>query len=374
MTLEDIALQMTPGIGIKGAAHLIETFGGARQIFAATEEELIGRAQLRPGPARELLRRRAFSAAEKELAHCLRNGIAAIASTDPEYPSLLRELPDFPHVLYVQGDAAALSGQCLSMVGTREATAYGQIMCTRLVEGLAARIPGLCIVSGLAFGIDVAAHRAALSGGVRTVAVLANPLPGVMPAQHTGVARDILAHGGALVTELHSQVKQNGNFYLARNRIIAGLSAGCIVVESPDSGGSLVTAHYADSYDRTVMAVPGRATDRASSGTNHLIRNRKAQLVLSAEDVVRELMWDLGAHPATLRGKAPTPELTPDEAGLLGCFSDSDPHSVQALGERTGFDPGRLTTLLVGLELSGAVKLLPGNRYIKLSSNCHETD
>lgn len=108
---------------------------------------------------------------------------------------------------------------------------------------------------------------------------------------------------GALVTELHSQSKQNGNFYLARNRIIAGLSAGCIVVESPDSGGSLFTAHCADSYDRTVMAVPGRITDRASAGTNHLIRNRKAQLVLTADDVIRELMWDLGENPATLRAK-----------------------------------------------------------------------
>lgn len=122
------------------------------------------------------------------------------------------------------------------MVGTRNATPYGQTMCNRLVEGLAAQVPGLCIVSGLAFGIDVAAHRAALAAGVPTVAVLANPLPEVTPAQHTAVARDILDHGGALVTELHSQTRQNGTAYIARNRIIAGLSAGCIVVESPDSG------------------------------------------------------------------------------------------------------------------------------------------
>ena len=204
------------------------------------------------------------------------------------------------------------------------------------------------------------------SGSIPTVAVVANPLPGVTPAQHTDVARDILARGGALVTELHSQSKQNGNFYLARNRIIAGLSAGCIVVESPDSGGSLFTAHCADSYDRTVMAVPGRITDRASAGTNHLIRNRKAQLVLTADDVIRELMWDLGENPATLRAKPPTPELTPDEAGLLGCFRTDDPLSVEALGELTGLNPGELATLLVGLELAGAVRQLPGNRYMKL--------
>ena len=298
MTIEDIALQMTPGIGVKGAVHLLGVFGSARDIFAAAPDELAGEAGLREEIAREIVRRRGFAAAEKELEHCRRNGIAAIASTDPEYPPLLREIPDYPHVLYIKGDTAALSARCLSMVGTRNATPYGQTMCNRLVEGLAAQGPGLCIVSGLAFGIDVAAHRAALAAGVPTVAVLANPLPEVTPAQHTAVARDILDHGGALVTELHSQTRQNGTAYIARNRIIAGLSAGCIVVESPDSGGSLVTAHCADDYDRSVMAVPGRATDRMSAGTNHLIRNRKAQLVLTADDIVRELMWDLGAEPA----------------------------------------------------------------------------
>ena len=187
-----------------------------------------------------------------------------------------------------------------------------------------------------------------------------------MPAQHTAVAHDILDHGGALVTELHSQTRQNGTAYLARNRIIAGLSAGCVVIESPDSGGSLVTAQYADDYNRAVMAVPGRVTDRMSAGTNHLIRNRKAQLVLTAGDIVRELMWDFGTAPALLRQKPATPQLTPDEAGLLGCFRTDDPLTVEALTESCGLNPGELATLLVGLELAGAVRQLPGNRYMKL--------
>ena len=366
MSIEDIALQMTPGIGVKGAVHLLGVFGDAQSIFAAAPDELAGEAGLREDVVREIVRRKGFAAAEKELEHCRRHGITAIASTDPEYPALLREIPDYPHVLYIKGNTAALSARCLSMVGTRNATPYGQTMCNRLVEGLAAQVPGLCIVSGLAFGIDVAAHRAALAAGIPTVAVLANSLPGVMPTQHTAVARDILDHGGALVTELHSQTRQNGTAYIARNRIIAGLSAGCIVVESPDSGGSLVTAHCADDYDRSVMAVPGRVTDRMSAGTNHLIRNRKAQLVLTADDIVRELMWDLGAEPATLRPKPATPQLTPDEAGLLGCFRTDDPLSHATLSELSGLDPGELATLLVGLELAGAVRQLPGNRYMKL--------
>ena len=323
------------------------------------------KAALREDIIRNIVHRKGFAAAEKELGYCRRNSISAIASTDPEFPALLREIPDYPHVLYLKGNAAALSARCVAMVGTRRATPYGQTMCNRLVEGLAAQVPGLCIVSGLAFGIDVAAHRAALAAGVRTVAVLANPLPGVMPAQHTAVARDILDHGGALVTELHSQTRQNGTAYLARNRIIAGLGAGCVVVESPDSGGSLATAHCADGYDRSVMAVPGRATDGMSSGTNHLIRNRKAQLVMTADDIVRELMWDLGPEPAAFREKPSTPELTPDEAGLLGCFRTDDPLAVETLAELSGLEPGELAALLVGLELAGAVRQLPGNRYMK---------
>lgn len=366
MTLEDIALQMTPGIGVKGAVHLIETFKDARQVFAASSEELEECASLRADLAQQIVRRKGFAAAEKELTHCLRHGITAIASTDPEFPPLLREIPDYPHVLYIHGNPDSLKLRCLSMVGTREATPYGQVMCSRLVEGLADRIPGLCIVSGLAFGIDVACHRAALAAGIPTLGILANPLPGVTPVQHTAVAREMIERGGALITELHSQVKQNGTFYLARNRIIAALSAGTVIVESPDNSGSLVTAHCADSYNRSLMAVPGRATDKNSAGANHLIRNRKAQAVFSASDIIEELAWDLELENTPGRKRPMTPELTPDEKGLLGCFRTTDPLSAETLGELSGLNPGELATLLVGLELAGAIRQFPGNRYMKL--------
>lgn len=361
MILESIALQMTPGIGIKGAVHLLETFGDARRIFAATEEELTGAAELRPDLARALVRRAGFAAAERELVYCRRHGIVPIASTDPAYPALLREIPDYPAVIYLRGEASVLSARTLSVVGTRRATAYGTQMCNRLVEELSGAVEGLCIVSGLAFGIDAAAHRAALTHGVPTVAVLPDPLPDVTPAQHAALAREIVERGGALVTELHGQVKRNGRQYLARNRIIAALSAGCVVVESPGGGGSLFTAHYADGYHRTVMAVPGRATDASSAGTNHLIRTHRAQLVASGEDVLREMMWDSVRMP-----RCAAPELTPDERRLLECFPAADPIAAERLGETSGLDPGTLATLLVGLELAGAVRQLPGNRYMKL--------
>lgn len=366
MTIEDIALTMTPGIGVKGIVHLLECFGDASRIFGAVEDELTTEAELRPDLARHIVRRTAFAAAEREYAFCRKKGIRMVASTDPEYPPLLREIPDYPHILYVVGDVAALSRHCISIVGTREATPYGQRMCDDLIRGLAERVPDLCVVSGLAFGIDAAAHRAALAAGAKTVAVLANPLPGVTPAQHTSLARDIVDAGGALVSELHSQVKQKGTFYLARNRIIAALSAGTVVVESPCAGGSLMTAHCADGYDREVMAVPGRAVDAASRGTNKLIRNRKAQLVLSAEDIIQELMWDTEATGIGARTASVAPRLTADEAALLACFRNSDPVPVEELSRASGSDAGELSVLLLGLEMAGAVRQLPGNRYIRL--------
>lgn len=364
--LEAFALTMIPGIGVKGAVHLLETFGDARAVFDAPLDELTGRAELRPDLARAVTQRKGFAQAEKELRHCARNGLTVLASTDSAYPPLLHEIPDYPPVLYVMGDSSALTRRCLSMVGTRKATAYGQVVCSRLVEGLAERLTDLCIVSGLAFGIDAAAHRAAIAAEIPTVAVLANALPDITPAQHAALARDLLAHGGAIISEFSSQTPQKGTGYLARNRIIAGLSAGCVVVESPESGGSLHTAACADDYHRTVMAVPDRITDTASRGTNHLIYSHKAQLIQSAGDIIRELLWDIGPDAAALRAKPAAEPLTPEEERLLKLFPDTDPIAVEELVHASRLDLGALSALLVGLELSGAVRQLHGNRYLKL--------
>ena len=366
MVIEDIALQMTAGIGTKGAVHLLEHFGSAQRIFAASLDELVESARLRPDVAHNIVARKSFAAAEKEFAFCRRHDIIPIASTDPEYPTLLREIPDYPAVIYLQGDPSVLSKRTLSMVGTRDATPYGLHMCNALVGRLAEQVSDLCIVSGLAFGIDIASHRAALEADCLTVAVLPCSLPNIVPTQHTAVAREILARGGALVAEFHSQTPQKGAGYLARNRIIAALSAGCVIVESPAVSGSLTTAKYADGYHRTVMAVSGRATDRFSAGTNGLIRNRQAQMVLSAEDIMHEMMWDLDPAPAKRNSAPATSQLTAEDAKLLGCFTHNDPFSVEELSAASGLNMGELAVLLIGLELSGAIRQLPGNQYMRI--------
>jgi len=363
MHIEDIALVLIPGLGCKGAAHLLEHFGNAAAIFAASEDRLVAEARLRPDLARAIVARKTFAQAERELNRCRKYGIEAVASTDSNYPQLLREIPDYPHVLYIRGNPEILSRRCISMVGTRRITAYGSRVCADLIRGLSERVRGAVIVSGLAFGIDAACHRAAIDCGIPTAGILAVAHPDVAPAQHTRLAEEIVDRGGALVTELHSQSRQTGRFFLARNRIIAGLSAGTVVVESPDTGGSLYTAHCADGYERTVMAVPGRITDTASQGTNKLIRNRKAQAVLSADDIVRELMWDLDPQTIIPRTPEPAPTLTDDERRLLRCFPQAESRSTDELLEASGLDYGSLSALLTGLELSGAVRQLPGNRY-----------
>lgn len=364
MTIDDIALTLIPGLGIKGVVHLLETFGTAQAVFAASADELTGRAELRPDIARSIVARKSHPEAERELCHCRRHGITPLASTDEAYPALLREIPDYPHILYIKGNAEVLSRRCISMVGTRRISTYGQRLCNELVQGLL-RIPRIVVVSGLAFGVDVACHRAALAAGIPTVGVLANPLPDVTPAQHTDVALDMIERGGALVSELHSQSKQKGTFYLARNRIIAGLSAGTVVVESPASGGSLTTAHYADGYDRTVMAPPGRTTDGNSLGTNTLIRNRKATLIRSANDIAEELQWEFALTRNEKTAPAPTPELTAEEQEVLSLLSD-EPRTLAELIAASRRDYATLSVLLMGLELSQAIRQLPGSRYERI--------
>lgn len=361
MQLESIALSFVPNLGTRGAVHLVECFGSAEAVYAATEEELIVRADLRRDIARSIVQRKGFSEAERELAYCSRNGITPLCSTNAAYPSLLREIDDYPVVLYVCGNVEALSRPSVAFVGTRKMSAYGQRMCEELVESLKAIVPDVSIVSGLAYGVDGASHRAALMADATTVGVLANTLPSVTPVANERLAAEMVARGGALVTELNSQTKQNGRYFIPRNRIIAGLCAGVVVVESGESGGSLSTAAFADGYNRQVMAVPGRASDSNSRGCNLLIRNRKAQLVLSGEDIARELMWEFGLDSElTKRRKAVA--LTDEEQAFMELF-DSEPIGIDDLAVRSGLAAGALTLMLMNLELSGAIRPLPGKRY-----------
>lgn len=365
MTIEDFALLFTRGIGSRGAAHLIDYFGSAEALFGASRAELIEGAGLRTELAERILAREGMSLAEREIKYCRKHNIRALAATDEEYPSLLRDTPDRPHVLFVCGDVAALAGSMLSVVGTRAMTPHGQHITTSLVGDLATMVDDLVVVSGLAYGVDAAAHRAALAHGVRTVAVVANALPDVTPAAHRSLADDILRNGGAIVSELHSATRQNGTLFLARNRIIAGLSAATLVAESPASGGSLATADIADSYHRVVLALPGRASDSASFGSNNLIRTGKARLVLTAADVLEDVGWQCSVSTQSCT-ESETLQLTDAQSRIYDIISSEQTIDMDTLLARSSMSFGELSMVIMELELKGVIRCLAGRKYEKI--------
>ncbi|MFR9523794.1 MAG: DNA-processing protein DprA [Rikenellaceae bacterium] len=363
MGLEDIALTMTPGLGVRGAVRLLEVFSSAERIFGASREELIHFAELNAKVADAVVGRVAFAQARKEMEYCRRHNIVAIASTDEAYPPLLREVADYPHVIYVMGNPAVLKQRGVSVVGTRRISSYGDRACVKLVKDLHARLSDVAIVSGLAFGVDSSAHRAAVHFGVPTVAVVPCALPGVVPTQHTGLAADIIAGGGAILSECHSQTKQRGNLYLSRNRIIAALSEVTVVVESPLSGGSIFTANTAHGYERLVEAMPGRLFDANSAGCNMLINRRVALLYTSADDLIRELMWD-GVEPSDRAMVAPLDsDLSPAQLSLIKHFEGGESLSIEELCDLTQLAVSELAVMVTELELLGHLHKVKGNRY-----------
>ena len=366
MILEDLALCFVPNLGTRGVVHLLEVFGNADRIYSASEEELRVRAKLRPDVAHSIAHRVGFAEAERELYYAADNDIEITAFGDALYPRLLGEASDRPHIIYSLGDVSALnSPHILSVVGTRRITPYGEKCCYRLIRDLAEMFSDLVVVSGLAFGVDAAAHHAAIDGSVRTVGVVANPLPKVTPAQHTVLAKGIVAEGGAIISELPSATKQNGNYYIPRNRIIAAVAEGLLIVESPANGGSLSTVQAADSYARTIMAVPGRIGDAMSVGTNHLIKSNLAHLVTSAEDIAAALGWQVEGKVAEKIHYAPR-EASPLEEQILACFVDGgEPVSLDEIALRCAITTAEASAILLDMELSGVVRQLPGKYYDK---------
>ena len=367
MTVADLILILIRGVGSRTVAHLVNTFGSAEAVLSASVDDLVERAELRPDVAKLILSNDVRGAACEQIAYCKRNNIEILAATDANYPALLRETPDRPHVLFVQGNIEALSANTLAMVGTREMTPSGATVCNRLVEGLSQSVDNLCIVSGLAYGVDAASHRAALSHGVNTVAVLASVLPNITPAPHRALANDIIAKGGAIVSELHTNIRQNGTYFVARNRIVAGLSYGTLVVESPASGGSLITADIADSYGRMVMAVPGRLTDVSSFGTNNLIRSGKARLVLTASDIIDDLGWSATSQVESPQHGVPprskVDDLSPGHRAVYDIIAATTTASFVELLNKSHLSIGELSMIVMDLELHGVIRLLPGQRY-----------
>lgn len=362
MIIDDIALTLHPRIGPRTAAHLLECFGSSEKVYAASLQELTEIAELNPELAKQVVAKACHRQAEQELLYCRKNGITPIASCSDQYPALLKECNDFPHVLYYKGDVSSLGNRrMLSIVGTRRMTSYGQKVCGRLIAGLAEICPDAVIVSGLAYGVDGECHRAALAYGLATVAVLPNPVTTIYPSQHTRLADEMTARGGGIISEYHSCMKMKGVTFLARNRIIAGIGAGTLIIESPAKGGSMITARLAHGYDRCVMAVPGRIGDTFSEGPNRLVSSETARLVCSAQDIVRELGWD--SEITTTVREIDLSGLSKGAQEVFSLIAEGEAFSIDRIAELSGLPIAELSALLFELEFEGAIRALPGKLY-----------
>lgn len=357
-----IGLTMINGVGDILSRHLLQTMGDAEAVFTEKKQVLEKIAGIGPVTAAAIKQPDVLLRAEKELSFVEKNHITLYCLEDKEYPVRLKECPDAPVLFYFKGSTNLNASRIISIVGTRQATSYGKELTDELLKDLSASFPDLLVISGLAYGVDVAAHRSALKYQLPTIGVLAHGLDRIYPPAHRSTAIEMLQQGG-LLTDFPSDTNPDKPNFVRRNRIVAGMADTTIVIESAEKGGSLITADIAFSYGRDVYTFPGRVTDPHSKGCNTLIRQNKAGLITSAADLVSAMCWDI-----------PDKSETPRQAQLLFTDEDNEDPVVTLIREKKEIHINQLaialdmpiyqlTSLLFELEMSGIIKAMPGNIY-----------
>ena len=355
-----IGIGLIPGVGDILAKKLISYCGGVEAVFCEKKQALMKVPNVGEVLANSILNHNILKKAEKEIDFIFRNHIQYSFYLDDDYPVRLKNCPDSPVIFYYKGDVDFNHPKIVSIVGTRQATQYGRDLCNKLVDELCQRNHQPIIVSGLAYGIDICAHRATLRNGLPTIAVLAHGLAQLYPAAHAATAREITRQG-ALLTEFLSDAPIDRNNFVRRNRLIAGLADLTIVVESHSRGGALITADIANSYNRDVFAVPGRLTDESSSGCNWLIKTNKANLLQSVADIEYLMGWDNNQKAPVQRELFPA--VSPEEESILRILKENGELSIDELAVALQMSVSRTSTFLLNLELSGLVHSLPGKVY-----------
>lgn len=365
--LYQIALTHVEGVGTITARHLLSKLGSAQAVFEESEQSLQTIDGIGSHTANRIKAKEPLLRAEKELSFVEKNKIALYFITDSAYPYRLRECSDAPVLFYYKGNGSLERQKVVSIIGTRKATDYGAGRVNDLMADLAARFPDLLVVSGLAYGIDILTHRAALAHRLPTVGVLAHGLDRIYPAQHRKTAVEMLEQGG-LLTEFASGNDPERYNFVMRNRIVAGLADAVVVVESATKGGSLITAEIANSYNREVCAFPGRTTDIRSCGCNQLIKRNKAALIEQADDLIQLMNWDIEVKRKTIDGvqRSLFDDLTTDEERVVNVLQQGETFHIDEISSRTALPIYQLSSLLLDLEFKGVVKPLPGSSY-KLS-------
>lgn len=357
-----IALSMIPSIGSLTARKLIAYLGSAEAVFKEKSSAL----RKIPGIG-EILSERAKSGgnlerAAMEIEYCGKRGIRILSSFDDDYPVRLKQCVDSPLVIFLKGENVTNACKIISIVGTRRATQEGIQNINVLLSDIADHYPDLIVVSGLAYGIDYNAHLSAIKNRLKTIAVLGHGLHTIYPAENKNLAFKIIDNG-CLLSDFASNMNPERNNFIKRNRIIAGLADATIVVESGPKGGALITADIANSYNRDVFAYPGRLSDEYSTGCNRLIKNNKAALIESMNDLEYLLNWNRVENTASPMQRLLFVSLSEDEERLIKALKEEGSLSRDSLALILGLPVSKISAMLLKLEFESIISVLPGNHY-----------
>lgn len=354
-----IALTLVPHIGDVHAKILAQHFGSAEAIFKARKKDLEAVEGIGEVRAKSIKNFTDFSSSEAEVQFIEKYKIKPLFITDPAYPKRLLHCYDSPVLLFYRGTADLNTSRILAIVGTRSHSDYGKQFTEKLLEEM--KDQNILILSGLAFGIDSIAHKAALKNGLPTVGVLAHGLDRIYPVQNKTLAKQMAENGG-LLTDFLSGTNPDKQNFPKRNRIVGGLCDGLLVVESGKKGGSLITAELANSYNKDVFAVPGKTVDAKSEGCNYLIKQNKAVLVTGAEDIATHLGWQSPKKVATLQRQLFT-ELNSDESVIVNLLQEQASMHIDGLYFKSGLSSSTMAAALLTLEMKGMVVSMPGKLY-----------
>lgn len=358
--LYQIALTHIEGVGNVIAKNLISYCGSASAVFKAKKSTLLKIPEIGEYTAKSVINFNEFDKAENEIKFIEKHKIKTYFYASQNYPYRLKSNADCPVLLYQLGDADLNAEKIIAVVGTRMPSEYGKNFCEKMISDLSGL--NITVISGMAYGIDICAHKASLKNKLPTVGVLAHGLDRMYPAEHKKYAKNMMNNGGALVTEFLSGTKPDRENFPRRNRIVAGLSDAVIVVETALRGGSMITAELAWQYDRVLMALPGKAGDEKSVGCNFLIKTNKAEMLENADDLLKSLGWNLEKNAKPKQKQLPL-NLSEDEKKIIDLFAGTQTLEIDKIVNLSELGSGQVALTLLDLEIKGFIKTLPGKRF-----------
>lgn len=360
--LYQLALTLIPNIGPVQAKILLQHCN-AEEIFHAKKTFLEKIEGIGPVRAAAIVAFKDFSQAEEEIKFIEKYKIKPLFLTDTAYPKRLLNCYDSPTLLFYKGEADLNAPKIVAIIGTRSHTDYAKQVSEKLVKELTEQ--NITVVSGLAFGVDGIAHKASIKNGLPTIGVLAHGLDQIYPAEHAGLAKDMIKHNGGLLTEFRSKSKPDKHNFPTRNRIVAGMSDATIVIETGLKGGSMITAELANSYNKDVFAIPGKVTDLKSSGCNYLIKNNKAMLLTDAAELIQVMQWEDKAKSKKEKRSQRELfiEMTSEEKIVVDILKEKETVHIDEINGKSGLSSSAVAGAMLNLELQGVISSKPGKMY-----------